>query len=231
MAKQHIPSLALAVVQKGNVVKMKAYGLANLELNVPAAPNSVYQLQSITKSFVACAIMLLVEDRKLGLDDKITKYLSGLPRAWSDITVRQLLTHTSGIPGFIQDQGGWQPMVAFGQTVSKSEEIATATSILVLAERGELHLGEEVTRFLPKDAAPLAGITLRHLLTHTSGISDQSLDTLDWRRDYAEEELVRLAAAQPLLFTPGESESYSGTGYHLAGMIIEKVTANPGDSI
>ena len=161
MAKQHIPSLALAVVQNGNVVKMKAYGLANLELNVPAAPNSVYQLQSITKSFVACAIMPLVEDRKLGLDDKITKYLSGLPRAWSDITVRQLLTHTSGIPGFIQDQGGWQPMVAFGQTVSKSEEI------------------------------------------------------------------VAWAAARPLKFAPGEGRSYSGTGYHLAGMIIEKVTGKP----
>ena len=114
MAKQHIPSLSLAVVQNGKVVKMKAYGLANLELNVPATQNSVYQLQSITKLFIACAIMLLVEDRKLGLDDKITKYLSGLPQAWSDITVRQLLTHTSGIPGFIQDQGGWQPMVAFG---------------------------------------------------------------------------------------------------------------------
>src|SRR5216110_1001098 len=55
MAKQHIPSLALAVVQNGNVVKMKAYGLANLEMNVPADPDSVYQLQSITKSFVACA--------------------------------------------------------------------------------------------------------------------------------------------------------------------------------
>src|SRR5262249_50440252 len=53
---------------------------------------------------------------------------------------------------------------------SLTKPIVTATSILILAERGELHLGEEVTRFLGPDAAPLAGITLRHLLTHTSGL-------------------------------------------------------------
>ena len=69
MRKLHIPSLSLAVVQGGKVVKTRAYGLANMELNVPATPNTVYQIQSITKSFVACGIMLLVEDGKLGLDE------------------------------------------------------------------------------------------------------------------------------------------------------------------
>jgi D-alanyl-D-alanine carboxypeptidase len=123
MRKQHIPSLSLAVVQAGKVVKSKAYGLANMELNVPATPNTVYQLQSITKSFVACGIMLLVEDGKLGLDDKITKYLSGLPEAWSAVTVRQLLTHTSGIPNFVSDQGSGAAILAFSQKVSSSEEI------------------------------------------------------------------------------------------------------------
>ncbi len=97
MRRQHIPGLSLGVVQGGKVVKIKAYGLANIELNVPATPSTVYQLQSITKSFVACGIMLLVEDGKIGLDDKITNYLSGLPQAWSGMTVRHLLAHTSGI--------------------------------------------------------------------------------------------------------------------------------------
>jgi D-alanyl-D-alanine carboxypeptidase len=123
MRKQHIPGLSLAVVQAGKVVKTKGYGLANMELNVHATPNTVYQLQSITKSFVACGIMLLVEDGKLGLDDKITKYLSGLPQAWSGVTVRHLLSHTSGIPNFVSDQGSGQAIIAFAQKASSSEEI------------------------------------------------------------------------------------------------------------
>src|SRR5687768_3454680 len=123
MRRQHIPGLSLAIVHGGKVVKSKGYGLANMELKVRATPNTVYQIQSITKSFVACGIMLLVEDGKIGLDDKITKYLSGLPEAWNGVTVRQLLTHTSGIPNFVSDQGSGAAILAFSQKVSSPEEI------------------------------------------------------------------------------------------------------------
>ena len=161
MVKQHIPGLSLAVVQNGKVVKSKGYGLANMELNVRATPSTVYQIQSITKSFVACGIMLLVEDGKIGLDDRITRYLSGLPEAWSGVTVRQLITHTSGIPSFVQDQGSGAAIVAFAQKTDSSEQI------------------------------------------------------------------IRWAAARPLKFAPGEGRRYSSTGYHLLGMIIEKVSGKP----
>jgi len=161
MLKQHVPGLSLAVVQGGKVVKSKGYGLANMELKVPATPTTVYQIQSITKSFVACGIMLLVEDGKLGLDDKITKYLSGLPQAWSEVTVRQMIAHTSGIPSFVQDQGSGTAIIAFAQKTDSSEQIIT------------------------------------------------------W------------AAARPLKFAPGEGRKYSSTGYHLLGMIMEKVSGKP----
>jgi CubicO group peptidase (beta-lactamase class C family) len=161
MRKQHIPGLSLAVVQAGKVVKTKGYGLANIELNVPATPDTVYQLQSITKSFVACGIMLLAEDAKLGPDDKIPKYLSGLPQAWSGVTVRHMLTHTSGIPNFTSDQGSGKEIIAFAQKASSSEEI------------------------------------------------------IGW------------AAGRPLKFAPGEGRRYSSTGYHLLGMVIEKVSGKP----
>jgi len=161
MRAQHIPGLSLAVVQAGKVVKTKGYGLASIELNVHATPDTVYQLQSITKSFVACGIMLLAEDGKLGLDDKITNYLSGLPPAWSSVTVRHLLTHTSGIPNFISDQGSGKEIIAFAQKASSSEEI------------------------------------------------------IGW------------AAGRPLKFAPGEGRRYSSTGYHLLGMVIEKVSGKP----
>jgi CubicO group peptidase (beta-lactamase class C family) len=97
MQKRHIPGLSLAVIKDGKVVKLRGYGLASVELGVPATENSVYQIASLTKSFTATAIMMLAEDGKLGLDDKITKHLNGLPSAWDEITIRHLLTHTAGL--------------------------------------------------------------------------------------------------------------------------------------
>jgi D-alanyl-D-alanine carboxypeptidase len=97
MRRHHIPGLSLAVVKDGKVIKAKGYGLANVELNVPATKETVYQIGSVTKVFTATAVMILVNDGKIGLDNKITKYLSDLPPAWSGITVGHLLSHTSGI--------------------------------------------------------------------------------------------------------------------------------------
>lgn len=100
LKKQNIPGLSIAVVKNGKVIKAEGYGLANVELNVPATPNTVYQLASITKQFTATAIMMLVEDGKLGLDDRISKHLSNAPPGWSAVTVRHLLNHTSGIKSY-----------------------------------------------------------------------------------------------------------------------------------
>jgi D-alanyl-D-alanine carboxypeptidase len=97
MERQRIPGLSLAVVKDGKMVLAKGYGLANVELNVPTTPETVYEIGSVTKQFTATAVMMLAEEGKVGLDDKITKYLSGLPEVWKQITVRNLLTHTSGL--------------------------------------------------------------------------------------------------------------------------------------
>ena len=104
MQKQHIPGLSLAVVREGRVVKAAGYGLANVELNVAAGPETVFKIGSVSKQLIATAILLLVEENRLGLGDTISKYLDGTPETWKEITVRHLLTHTSGIvreaPGF-----------------------------------------------------------------------------------------------------------------------------------
>jgi D-alanyl-D-alanine carboxypeptidase len=92
-----IPGLSLAVVQNGKSIKVQGYGLANVEHDVPARPETVYLLASITKSFTAAAIMLLVEDRKLTLADSLTKHLPDAPEAWKGITLQHLLTHTAGL--------------------------------------------------------------------------------------------------------------------------------------
>jgi len=100
MHKRHIPGVSVAIVEDGKVVLAKGYGVANVELSVPATENTVYQLASVTKTFTAAAIMMLVDEGKLRLDDKITARLQDLPAAWKEVTVRHLLNHTSGIKSY-----------------------------------------------------------------------------------------------------------------------------------
>lgn len=97
MREQSVPGLSIAVVREGKVVLAKGYGLANVETNAPATADTVYRLASLTKQFTAAAVMLLVQDGKVGLDDRVSRYLDPSPAAWREITIRQLLTHTSGI--------------------------------------------------------------------------------------------------------------------------------------
>ena len=103
---QHIPGVALAVVRDGKTVKAAGYGMANVELSVPTKPESIFQTGSVGKQFTATAVMMLVEEGKVGLDDKISKYFPDSPPAWKDITVRHLLTHTSGIPDYTSEKTG-----------------------------------------------------------------------------------------------------------------------------
>ena len=104
MREQRIPGLALAVLRDGKVVKAQGYGLANVELGVEVKPETVFQTGSVGKQFTATAVMMLVEEGKVGLDDKLSKYLEGTPAAWRDVTVRNLLTHTSGIADYTDSE-------------------------------------------------------------------------------------------------------------------------------
>jgi CubicO group peptidase (beta-lactamase class C family) len=98
MSKYRMPGLALAVVKNGKVLKLKGYGLASVEFNLPANENTVFQLYSVSKIFAGVAIMKLVEDGKLSLDTPVTDVIGNLPEAWKAIRIRHLLTHTSGLP-------------------------------------------------------------------------------------------------------------------------------------
>lgn len=150
MDLQKIPGLSIAVVRNGEIVKTKGYGVANIELNVPAKPETVYQSGSMGKQFTATAVMMLVEEGKIALDDKFNKYFPDSPESWNNITVRNLLTHTAGTTDY------------------------------------------------PKD--------------------------FDFRRDYTEAELLKIAQAISLAFAPGEKWSYSNIGYVTLGILISKVT-------
>ena len=100
MERRQIPGLSLAVCRAGKLIKARGYGLANLELAVPVRPDTVFEIGSVTKQFTAALVLMLMEEGKLGLDEKISRYLGELPAAWSNITLRHLLTHTSGLRNY-----------------------------------------------------------------------------------------------------------------------------------
>jgi CubicO group peptidase (beta-lactamase class C family) len=91
------PGASVLVVRDGKVVVSRAYGLADVEARVAATPQTNYRLASVTKQFTATAILLLYQESKLSLDDRIKHWLPSLPSALDSVTIRQLLTHTSGI--------------------------------------------------------------------------------------------------------------------------------------
>ncbi len=151
MARQRYPGVAVGVVQRGELIGAKGFGLANIEHSVPVTTSTIFQTASLAKQFTGVAVMLQVEDGKLSLDDPITKFFPTAPAPWNAISVRHLLTHTSGIPDY---------------------------------EDGKL----------------------------------------DYRKDYTEDELVQFAFGLPLEFPAGSRWNYSNTGYVLLGVLVRKVS-------
>src|ERR1044072_9772195 len=95
LVKSGVPSASVAVVNDGQAVYLQAYGDAGVGPRVPAAPEMRYSIGSVSKQFTAAAVLLLQEQGKLSLDDKLSKFFPELTRA-NEITIRQLLSHTSG---------------------------------------------------------------------------------------------------------------------------------------
>jgi CubicO group peptidase (beta-lactamase class C family) len=98
MAAFRVPGAQLAVVKDGRIVFSRAYGTVNVALQVPATAHSVFTLASITKAFTGLAAMQAVETGKLDLSAPVSRYLDDLPEAWRGVTIRQLLSHMSGLP-------------------------------------------------------------------------------------------------------------------------------------
>lgn len=150
MQRQHIPGLSLLVARNGKIVQSEGFGLANVELQVPVKPESVFQSGSVGKQFTATAVMMLVEAGKVRLDDPLTKYFKDAPASWKQVTVRELLSHTAG----------------FGDYPEK----------------------------------------------------------FNFRKDWTEDELLKLVEAMPLAYPPGTNWKYSNLGFLTLGILIHRVT-------
>ena len=148
------PGAAVLVKRSGAVVLRKGYGLAQLDYEVPIAPEQVFEIGSVTKQFTAAAILRLAEQGRLALTDPITRFLPDFPTGGRTVTLEHLLTHTSGVPNYT-----------------------------------------DLPEWIPR-----------------------------WREDMSLATLIGLFAGRPLDFEPGQSWSYSNSGYVLLGAVIEKVT-------
>jgi D-alanyl-D-alanine carboxypeptidase len=132
MANQRLPGLALAVIRDGHPVKVKTYGLANVELNVPVTPDTVFRLASLSKQIIAAGVMLLIGDGKMKLTDPVCQYLKDCPESWRPITIRQALTHTAGL---IHDAPGYDPLEIRGTDLE--DGIWKAYDMPLLSKPGE----------------------------------------------------------------------------------------------
>lgn len=104
MRQMKIPGLQLAVVKNGRLEKSSSYGFANVEHQVPTFSKTTFSINSMTKAFVGVAIMQLQEQGKLKTDDSISLYISDIPNDWKSITIKQLLSNTSGLPNNIDEK-------------------------------------------------------------------------------------------------------------------------------
>jgi len=121
LARTGVPSASVAIVKDSQIVYVKAYGDARLEPRTPATPEMRYSIGSISKQFTAAAILLLQEQGKLSLDDKVAKFLPNLTRA-KEVTIRQLLSHTSGYQDY-WPQDYVMPMMLQAVTAEKIMEL------------------------------------------------------------------------------------------------------------
>ncbi|HUX86393.1 MAG TPA: serine hydrolase domain-containing protein, partial [Chloroflexota bacterium] len=116
------PGAAAIVVKEGQVVFRKAYGMANLELGVAMRADHIFRIGSITKQFTAATILMLVEQGKLALDDEISTFLSDYPTHGHRISIKHLLTHTSGIKNYTERpdiRGIWRKDVTVSELIGE----------------------------------------------------------------------------------------------------------------
>ncbi len=106
MEKSSIPGLQLAIIKNNELVLSESLGLANVPFAVKTNENTIFSINSIAKIFTATAIMQLVEKAKLETECPVSKYLDGLPENWQNVTIAQLLSHTSGLPDIEDPNSG-----------------------------------------------------------------------------------------------------------------------------
>jgi CubicO group peptidase (beta-lactamase class C family) len=120
MKEGRTPGVAVGVMREGEMILAKGYGTANVEHDIPVNAGTAFRIGSITKQFTSASIMMLVEDGKIAVDDKLSKYFPDFPRG-GEVTVRHLLQHTSGIHSYTGSKD-WQEIMRRDLTTTEMVE-------------------------------------------------------------------------------------------------------------
>lgn len=169
MQASRIPGLQLAIVKDDKLVKAASYGIANLQDSVAVDDDTVFTINSMTKGFTGVAVMQLVEQGKLDPADPIGDYLPELPQAWRPITVRQLLSHTSGLPDIMGEAGYFIPVAGADaaweriqqqpmQFAANTEFRYSQTNYLLLGKLIDAVSGQPFTQFIVEQQLRKAGM-------------------------------------------------------------------------
>jgi CubicO group peptidase (beta-lactamase class C family) len=105
MEERKIPGCQLVVLKSNKILLSEAVGIANVPFSIPVKTNTIFSINSISKVFASVAIMQLQEQNKLNINDRISRYIDSIPENWKKITIKQLMSHTSGLPD-IEDEKG-----------------------------------------------------------------------------------------------------------------------------
>lgn len=177
MKRRNVAGVGIAVVKDGKIVREQGYGLANVEHSVPVSPSTVFQSGSIGKQFTAALVLLLAEDGKLKLDEPMSKYLANTPKTWEGITIRHLVTHTSGL-------GDPYEKLDMRKDYSDEELIALEGGIPVLSAPGEKfsysNMGYHLLGFIcNKVGGKFYGDQLRERIFEPLGMSTRVINESD----------------------------------------------------
>jgi CubicO group peptidase (beta-lactamase class C family) len=129
MKASSVPGVSIAIVKDGHIVKAAGYGLAEVENQVPARPDTVWEIASLSKQFASTALMMLVEEGKVSIEDPVSKYLADTPPTWSTMKVENLLNHTSGLQDLILNPARLSSLAFFHYTRDQQLHDIEASSL------------------------------------------------------------------------------------------------------
>jgi CubicO group peptidase (beta-lactamase class C family) len=131
----NVPGYSLTVIYKGDTLLQQGYGFANKEARIPVTPETVFGLASITKTFTGLALIMLVEEGKIKLDDQLGQYLDGLSPRYNKLTIRQLASMTAGVPKSVGEELTWEQQIKRLQTLPLDSKPGTTYSYSNLSFR------------------------------------------------------------------------------------------------
>ena len=173
MQERRIPGLQVAVVRRGKIILLRSFGIANIQNSIPVTNKSIFAINSCTKAFTGVAIMQLAEEGKIDLSAPVSSYLDGLPVSWQPVTIRQLLTHVSGLPNILSildpntgkltgrdsEDSAWAKVQAMPMEFPAGERFSyNQTNYVLLGKLIDKYSGQPFARFFSERQFQVAGM-------------------------------------------------------------------------